>query len=208
MSRSSLFIWTRRIHYALGLYLLLFIWLFALSGLLLNHQWGFAEFWKNRTETKFERAIELPSSSDDEDAAKDLMRQLRIRGEINKIERSGDGRIFRLDVARPGESYKVEASFYLHSAKITRTKLNGWGVFRTLHTFTGSKYNEQQRTRHSEITELWVATMVASAVGLIAMVLTSLYLWWRLERRRLVGSAALGAGLLVIACFLWGSRLL
>ncbi|HEX6070876.1 MAG TPA: hypothetical protein VFZ18_13670, partial [Longimicrobiaceae bacterium] len=37
--------WTRRLHYYLGLYFLLFIWLFSLTGLLLNHSdWGFAEF--------------------------------------------------------------------------------------------------------------------------------------------------------------------
>lgn len=49
---TSARIWNRRIHNYVGLYFLVFIWLFALSGLLLNHSdWTFAEFWpsaKNR----------------------------------------------------------------------------------------------------------------------------------------------------------------
>ena len=41
--------WNRRLHFYLGLYLLFFIWLFALTGLLLNHpKWSFADFWPMR----------------------------------------------------------------------------------------------------------------------------------------------------------------
>jgi hypothetical protein len=40
-------VWNRKLHYYLGLYFLFFVWLFALSGLLLNHSWTFAGFWPN-----------------------------------------------------------------------------------------------------------------------------------------------------------------
>ena len=36
--------WNRKLHFYAGLFLLLFIWLFAVSGLILNHpKWTFAE---------------------------------------------------------------------------------------------------------------------------------------------------------------------
>ena len=52
--------WNRRLHFYLGLYFLLFIWLFSISGLFLNHQWSFEEFWPHRQESTFERPIRRP----------------------------------------------------------------------------------------------------------------------------------------------------
>ncbi len=48
----------RKLHYYAGLFLLFFLWLFAVTGLVLNHPtWNFAESWSKRTETNSERAI-------------------------------------------------------------------------------------------------------------------------------------------------------
>jgi hypothetical protein len=42
---DSFLVWNRRVHYYLGLYLLFFIWLFAFTGVLLNHpRWQYAQF--------------------------------------------------------------------------------------------------------------------------------------------------------------------
>src|SRR6266851_3500888 len=86
-SRSRTFIdtfdlWNRKLHYYTGLYLLLFIWLFAFSGLLLNHGWKFAEFWPQRKETTAVRPIQAPPGSADLDRARNLMRQLDLSGEV------------------------------------------------------------------------------------------------------------------------------
>jgi hypothetical protein len=44
-SVSTFLVWNRRLHYYLGLYLLFFCWLFAFTGLVLNHpRWAFAQF--------------------------------------------------------------------------------------------------------------------------------------------------------------------
>jgi hypothetical protein len=166
------------------------------------------EFWQNRIETNAERPIQPPLRMDDVAAAESLMRQLGIRGELNKIEQNAADDLFKFDVSRPGESFKVEANFGSRRAAITRTEMNGWGVFRNLHTFTGSKYNEPERKRDWVITSLWVVAMFASAMGLIAMVLTSLYLWWRLSSKRTLGAVVLGAGMLYTGYFIWGLRLL
>src|SRR5262245_58694235 len=70
-------------HYFIGLYLLFFCWLFAFTGLLLNHpRWRFAEFWPNRLQSTNEFRIRPPVAATDLDRARDLMRQLTLNGEI------------------------------------------------------------------------------------------------------------------------------
>src|SRR5947209_13879893 len=85
--------WNRKLHYYLGLYFLLFLWLFAFSGLLLNHSsWKFAQFFPNRKVSKLERSIQSPVAASDMEQAKDLMRQLGIHGEIEWTSPRSDAR--------------------------------------------------------------------------------------------------------------------
>ena len=57
-------LWNRKLHYYVGLYLLFFVWLFAFTGLVLNHpKWTFDEFWDSRRQTADEREIAAPGSS-------------------------------------------------------------------------------------------------------------------------------------------------
>ena len=202
------FVWTRRVHYALGLYLLLFTWLFAVSGLLLNHTWAFAEFWPKRVEATAERPIQAPAAGGGDLAtARALMAQLGLRGEIEEIKRNPQGE-FALSLARPGTSVRVEADLPAGRAAVKTTRVNGWGVFKTLHTFAGVQYEQPERRRDSLVATVWAAAMAASGLGLIVLVLTSLYLWWRLEEKRAMGAVALGAGVIVTGAFLFGLRLL
>src|ERR1019366_7577038 len=95
-------LWNRKLHYYLGLYFLFFIWLFAFTGLLLNHPgWKFAEFWPNRRQATQEREISAPAPGSDLAQARELMRQLAIDGEIEwTVTRNDPGR-FDFRVSRP-----------------------------------------------------------------------------------------------------------
>src|SRR5436309_6589862 len=74
--------WNRRLHYYLGLYFLLFIWLFSFTGLLLNHpRWALSRI-PNDPNPVYERPIEAASGTTDLARARDFMRQLGVRGEI------------------------------------------------------------------------------------------------------------------------------
>ena len=75
-------LWNRKLHYYLGLLTLVFVCFFSFSGLLLNHQWRFAEFWDTRHQSTTEQAIVAPPAGSDLDQARDLLRQLGLRGEI------------------------------------------------------------------------------------------------------------------------------
>src|SRR6266516_423101 len=83
--RDSLERWNRKLHFYAGLFLLFFLWLFAFSGLLLNHPtWNFPESWKNRKDTNYEREITALGSEvkGDLGQVREILRQLGIEGEI------------------------------------------------------------------------------------------------------------------------------
>src|SRR5881397_595831 len=67
-SKSSITfeVWNRKLHFYLGLYFLFFLWLFSLTGLLLNHgRWAMALGANQRAETRYERGIEIPAGNTD-----------------------------------------------------------------------------------------------------------------------------------------------
>lgn len=130
--------WNRRIHYYLGLYLLLFLWLFSFTGLLLNHpRWTFAEFWANRQQNSFELPIQAPPPGGDLVQARDIMRQAGVHGEIDwTLSRTDPGRLdFR--ASRPGHIFEIKTDLQQGRSTVQRIDLNAWGVARILHTFTG-----------------------------------------------------------------------
>src|ERR1700704_2995591 len=75
--------WNRKLHYYLGLYLLLFLWLFSFTGLLLNHpRWALSRI-PNEPNPVYERTIETPVGRTDIERAHDVIRQLGLKGEID-----------------------------------------------------------------------------------------------------------------------------
>jgi len=51
--------WNRRLHYYLGLYFLFFLWLFSLTGLMLNHQQWFTDLY-DRHQVSYDPEIRTP----------------------------------------------------------------------------------------------------------------------------------------------------
>jgi len=202
--------WNRRLHFYLGLYFLFFVWLFALTGLLLNHgSWRFAEFWPNRKVTTVQSPIRPPVGDTTLERAQDLMRQLGIAGEVQSLTNRVDPARLDFAVSRPGHSFDLKVDLVAASATVRRTELNGWGILHTLHTFTGVRLGAPANQRDWLMTTVWAIAMDAVAVGLIFMVLSGVILWLgRPSRQRLWGGVALSLGLLVCGCFVVGLRLM
>jgi hypothetical protein len=200
-------VWNRRLHYYIGLYLLCFVWLFAFSGLLLNHSsWVFAQFFQSRKVSVFERPIPAPVFAGDLEQAGMMMKQLGIEGEIGwSVPRSSPDRL-DFTVSRPGRSYQIQGDLRQRRVKVTLTKFNGWGVMRGLHTFDGVSVNDRTNQRDWFLTRVWAFSMDAVAAGIIFMVLSSLYMWWKLKDKRKAGLVALGAGSAVCGLFVLGLR--
>lgn len=198
-------VWIRKLHNYLGLYFLLFLWLFSISGLVLNHpHWTAAGFWKARDEATLVQTVRRPVSTGDIAAASELMTQLGIVGEIADTKRSPDGERFEFQVVRPGLVFRVVAQLDSGQAHVTRIHLNAWGVADALHKFTGVKMDDPQRTRDWALTRIWSLAMDALSVGLLILVASGSLLWWRLPQKRGAGMVALSLGLVCCAFFLYG----
>jgi hypothetical protein len=196
--------WSSRLHIYVGLYLLLFLWLFAISGLLLNHpKWEFASFWPTRQQSTLERAVQMPDAGDDTARARDLMRQLDLRGEILWRETRPADNTFRFRVHRPGQQHDVSVDLAEQHATVQQVRVNAWGAIRALHLFTGVKINDANNHRDWWLTHLWSFAMDATSVGMILLVITGVHIWLSLRQKRIAGALALLAGCLACGVFLF-----
>jgi hypothetical protein len=201
--------WNRKLHFYSGLFLIFFLWLFAFTGLLLNHpKWTFHESWTNRHETHYERAIQAPAPDATGDLAQalDIMKQLGIEGDILWTTTRTDPSQLDFQVRRPGHFFFVTANWTQGRATVRQADVNLWGVMKVLHTFTGNIADDSRNTRDWPLTYLWAYSMDAVAAGLIFMVLSSVYMWLQLPQKRLAGAIALALGTLICALFCIGLR--
>jgi hypothetical protein len=198
--------WNRKLHFYLGLYFLFFLWLFSLTGLMLNHgQWAVSIAANTRTESRYERAVERPTGETDLQRSRDVMRQLGIAGEID-IPPQVAGRL-QFNTSRPGGSAQVRVNLQTNLASVQQFENSHLGRFRNLHTFSGSRYAQPESSRDWILTRIWVLAMDALSAGLIVMVVGSYYMWWRLKRAHWLGVVSLGAGFAACAWFVAGWRL-
>lgn len=201
--------WNRRAHYYLGLYLILVVWLFCFTGLLLNHpEWRFAEFWPMRKQSTVQRTIKRPPAGSDLQQARDILAQLDLQGEIEWTVEREDSSRFDFRASRPGHIFEIKTDLDRGQATVQRIDLNAWGVMRILHTFSGVRAGDARNERDWILTSIWAFAMDAAAAGLAVMVLGSYYMWWRLPRKRVWGFVVLVSGWIVCAVFVSGFRLL
>jgi len=201
-SVKTLELWNRKLHYYLGLYFLCFLWLFSLTGLMLNHQQWFRDLYQ-RQEAAFEQTIETPRGDARREQTLDVMRQLHLRGEIDWPASQPAGHL-DFNVARPNGAAQVRVDLAAKRASIREFKNGRLHAFQIFHTFSGTRFNQPSSERDWMVTTVWVMAMDALAAGLIVMVLGSYYMWWRLKKRKALGILALSAGFAACLIFVAG----
>ena len=199
-SARALEVWNRKLHYYLGLYFLLFLWLFSLTGLMLNHQPWFRGLY-DRRETSYEMPIETPRGETAAEQARDVMRQLELQGEIDWPASQPVGHV-DFNVSRPSDAAQVRVDLNAKTAYVKRFDNNRRLALQVFHTFSGSRFTQPDTRRDWIVTSLWVFAMDALASGLIVMVLGSYYMWWKLKKAKAIGVMALAAGVASCALFL------
>ena len=200
-ARAAFEKWNRKSHFYLGLYFVFFLWLFLLSGLMLNHgSWSIARAAIQRREARVERQVVLPSEANELDRVRNLMRQLNLSGEPD-IPLSQTPGIFAFQVGRPRDANQVKVDLRTGRASVDHFTNTPLAVFRIFHTFSGSKYNQPETHRDWVLTTMWVIAMDALAIGLIVMVVGSYYMWYRLKRTHTLGFIVLAAGFATCAMF-------
>jgi hypothetical protein len=198
-------IWNRKLHIYTGLYLLLFVWLFAVSGLILNHpKWNFTEFWPQRKQSSFERTIQIPPETSDLAKAKNLMRQLGISGEISWTTTYPTAERLDFRVNKPGKMLTIKTDLKSKLATVEQIRVNAWGVLRLIHEFTGVRLNEPKEQRDWLLTKIWSLSMDAVVIGLLFMVASSFYMWYQLKPKRRLGLVIFGLGIICTGFFVFG----
>lgn len=202
-SSSALKTWNRRIHIWVGLFMLLFLWVFCISGLFMNHPG-----WFNVTPQRsaVEQPIIMPSAGDSLDMAHDIMDQLNLSGEVVFRGEQPEGK-FNFMALRPNVRQFISVDLATSNATVRLVEADMVGTLGDLHTFTGARgmYREKESVRDWLPTRIWSFSMDALSVGVIIIVLTSLYMAFRRFRKDRVGViASLALGMAVCVYFMWG----
>jgi len=196
--------WNKKLHYYLGLYFLLFLWLFSLTGLLLNHpRWTLSRI-PNDANPPYERAIDAPAASTDLARAIDIARQLDLKGEIDWPQAVQKPGRLEFNIVYPKRAAQVTVDLVSHRATVQRVDRSVWSALRISHTFSGSRYNNPSMSRDWLLTSAWVFAMDALAAGLLVMVFGSYYMWYRLKAKRTLGWLVLAAGVVSCGLFVFG----
>jgi hypothetical protein len=195
-------VWNRKLHYYLGLYFLFFLWLFSLTGLMLNHQQWFTDLYE-RHQTVYDPEIKTPAGETREEQARDVMRQLNLKGEIEWPASQPVGHI-DFSVTRPNGAAQVRVDLNAKQAYVKEFKNTTLHAFQIFHTFSGSRFNQPASRRDWIVTTVWVLAMDALAAGVLIMVLGSYWMWWKLKKRKTLGVVTLVLGFLSCGLFVAG----
>jgi hypothetical protein len=201
-STNALETWNRKLHYYLGLYFLLFLWLFSLTGLMLNHQQWFRNLYE-RGETSYDVTIATPADDSTVARTRDVMRQLNLKGEIDWPAAQPVGHI-DFNVSRPNGAAQVRVDLNAKKAYVKEFENGHLHTFQVFHTFSGSRFNQPSSRRDWIVTSIWVWGMDALAAGLMVMVVGSYYMWWRLKKKRGLGLVVLATGFTCCGAFVAG----
>lgn len=116
--------WNRKLHFYLGLYFLLFLWLFSFTGLLLNHpRWALSRI-PNEPNPVYERTIEAPIARTDIERAHDVVRQLGLRGEIDWPQASTAPATLDFNLAYPKQAFQISVDLGRNRATVREVDRN------------------------------------------------------------------------------------
>jgi hypothetical protein len=196
--------WNRNIHIYLGLFMLLFIWLFGISGLLLNHHWEFASSWEKRKVISYEKMIAISSESEKHPLAQEIMDKLDLNGSIVNLRYSTDSVFLNFIVAKPGTRYDIQAGLNDGKILIQETKLDQWEVLRSLHKLRNPTQKEQGERYQPILAFIWSFSMDIVSVSLIVICLGGWYMWLQISGKRFyLGLVSIAGGFIFCIYFLF-----
>ena len=173
--KNFLFI-NRKLHIHLGLFILLFIWMYFLSGLVIHHgEWKFAQFWEKRKESKIQFTLPIDQLTNNSDIAKLVEDKLNIAGEIENKQITPENIDFR--ISSPGLLQEIHIDPKTGNGVMKVMKYNFWGKLRTLHLFNGINKNEPSKTPNWIVSKLWRVMMDLTAIILIILSTGSWIMW-------------------------------
>ena len=193
-----------KLHTYLGLFFLVYLWLFSLTGLFLNHpSWGVNDYRQDSKWVESTTVIVPAQSGDRFSKAEYYLSTLQLEGELTGVRDLEKEKQFRFEVNTPGEAVKVRVNSDTGETQIRRKTTDTYGMLNQLHIFNGmQRFDKDKQSLTWFATILWFIAMDALAGALILMVLFGFYMW--LQTRKLIGGlVSLLLGVFVTGLFLF-----
>jgi hypothetical protein len=204
MLKKSLIKWNRKIHIYLGLFLILFIWLFGISGLLLNHHWEFANSWEKRKVNSYDKTIEISKEREKYMLVHEIMSKISLDGSVVNLRYSTDSLYLNFIATKPGMRYDIKANLNDGKILIEETEYDQWQILRSLHKLRNPTQKEQKERHQSTMAFIWTLSLDIVAVSLIIICLGGWYLLTQIPRKRFyLGLISLSGGFILCIYFLF-----
>ena len=173
----------RNIHLGLGLIFVLMALIFAVSSLVIIYR-----PWLGSSPRVSESTVQLSleAAASARAAARELMADRALKGDLRQIQENGDAVSFR--IVRPGEVVEVKYGRSNREAKINVRRHGALETLVQLHTNHGMWHEYAP-------SNIWAAMSVLASVGLLLLGVTGIYLWFAHHSERLIGIILLGFGL-------------
>ncbi|MBI4664165.1 MAG: PepSY-associated TM helix domain-containing protein [Verrucomicrobia bacterium] len=187
----------RKIHIYAGMFSILFIVFFGLSGFILNHRWKLWEWFPSRVETTREIAVQIPADGADLQKARAILKQINIDGELQRIVSEPTKQSFSFDVQRPGQTANVKLDTVSGKGTLKTTDLNAWSILHIMHIFSG------HGDKNWKWANVWKFFSDLTAIIMVILAVSGFYMWLNLKTARRWGLIFLEIGAVVFFLLVW-----
>ena len=191
----------RRTHMYLALFLAPWMLIYALSGLVLNHNQAIRQFYGERF-GRFEKVEERPytatfsADADPRTIAGHVLEDLGLAGTFNVLGTAGQPRLI----------INRNAAFAAHRVTYFRTENR---VLIEKQAFSAPVFLNRAHFRHGYeqpfvSAKIWAVIVDLAVVGMIFWALSGIWMWWEIRPARVGGAVFALAGMAMFAV-LWAT---
>jgi hypothetical protein len=174
--------WLRNTHLLLGVFSLLFVLMYGMSGIQMAHNSWFTA----RPAVVEDRVALSPQDLTPRAVGRALMEHRGLRGEIAQVRDTPAGFAFR--ILRPGTVYDVEYSRATSEARVRTSTATFIGMLNRIHHVAGLWHEYP-------LINLWGIFVGVVSCALLLLGATGIYLWFKLHAERRIGAALLALSL-------------
>jgi hypothetical protein len=186
----------RRTHLYLGLFLMPWLLMYAVSTVLMNHRESVAKFYPDRrpamvVERELDYSRTFPAAAVPADSARQILRDLGLDG-AHRVSGGRDGKPLVIDRDDPLAVRRMTFRPDTGRLTIQREEFRGATFFERLH---------RRRGYHLPYLadDAWALSVDVTIVAMVFWGLSGIWLWWELRATRHWGAWCGAAGLVLFA---------
>lgn len=174
--------WLRNTHLLLGVFSLLFLLMYGISGVQMAHN-----TWFTARPVVVESLVPLsPQDLTPRAVGRALMESHGLRGEIAQVRDTPAGFAFR--IVRPGTVYEIDYSRATFEARVRTNTANFIGMLNRIHHVAGLWHEYP-------LINLWGIFVGLVSCALLLLGVTGIYLWFKIHTERRIGAVLLAISL-------------